>query len=217
MSNHLSAMSLEAIANASPSPIRVIRFPAPLDDETLVWLGANNHGLGFTQTAEGELIVTPPTGSLGNRGEVLLLNQFVNWNERTHFGEVRGLTGGVHLPLGGDFDPDVFVVTQADFEEIPDADINKGFLPTLPITVVELLSEANLTATGYTKEFDLKLKAYRNNAVPLVLLINPKIQTTFVRRPNQDETSKVDGLLSFVELPGLVLEVAPLYRACNQR
>jgi hypothetical protein len=77
-----------------------LQLPAPLTDAELLWLSAHNESLTFEQTAGGLLIITPPTGSRGNRGEFNLAAQLVNWNDRTHFGEVRGISGGVLLPTG---------------------------------------------------------------------------------------------------------------------
>jgi Uma2 family endonuclease len=193
------------------------KIPTLLDDAALVWLCTNNTGLQFEQTSEGELIVSPPTGNLGNRAEGMLFSQFVVWNARTRFGEVRGLTGGVHLPRGGDYAPDVYVLTRAEWDAVPDDRVNDLYLPALPIAVVELLSRSNLTTAGYTPTFEKKLKDYALSAVPLVLLLNPNLEKAIVRRPGQDEVTLTQQLLTFPELPGLELDVASVYTAAKKR
>jgi hypothetical protein len=39
-----------------------LQLPAPLTDAELLWLSAHNEGIRFEQSADGELILSPPTG-----------------------------------------------------------------------------------------------------------------------------------------------------------
>jgi Uma2 family endonuclease len=194
-----------------------IKFPAPLSDETLLWLSSHNTTIQIEQSAEGELILSPFTGSRGQRGEGELYFQIIAWNKSTNFGEVRGPNGGVELPKGGQYGPDVTVMTQAAWDAVPDDAIDRAFVPVLPTGVFELLSPANLTAAGYEAKFQDKLDAYERSAVPLVVLLNPKTLTASIRRPGQDEVTSVESVLRFHELPALELDVAAVYAACNKR
>jgi Uma2 family endonuclease len=192
-----------------------IKLPAPLDDDALLWLSANNDTYGFEQSAEGELIVSPPTNSPGNRGEIRLITQLTNWNDRTNFGEVRGISGGVKLPKGGQREPDAFVAPREAWDALSVADRKKGFVPVLPLAIFELLSPKNVTATGFRKEFQDTVDDYKRSAVPLVVLLDPRTNTSTIKRPGQDDVITTDPILNFPELPGLELDVAAIYWACN--
>jgi Uma2 family endonuclease len=192
-----------------------LRLPEPLSDDTLLWLSAHNESLSFEQSAEGELIVTPPTGSLGNRGELRLITQMMNWNDRTGFGEIRGLTGGVLLPQGGQYQADTFVISREAWNQVPIEDRDKGFPPVLPAAAFELLSPANLTATGYETEFAKKLDAYKRSSIPLVVLLHPQTESASNWRPGREEETTTALLLTFPELPGLELDAGLIYAAVN--
>jgi Uma2 family endonuclease len=117
-----------------------LQLPAILSDAELQWLGDHNESLTIEQTADGLLIMTPATGSLANRGEIELVTQLNNWNKRTRFGEIRGLTGGVLLPEGGKYQADGFVIPAKDWAKGPLDLINAPYPPALPTAAFELLS-----------------------------------------------------------------------------
>jgi len=193
-----------------------LRLPTPLTDADLLWLGAHNESLAFEQTAEGLLIMTPPTGSRGNRGEFRLVTQLVLWNDRTRFGEIRGISGGVLLPEGGQYQADGFVISTAAWEAVPERRRDDGFPPVLPTAAFELISPANLTATGYTKEFTLKLADYARSSIPLVVVLHATDEHAILRRPGRDDEVTTAKVLTFPELPGLVLDAGAIYDACNR-
>jgi len=192
-----------------------LRFPAPLDDDELLWLSANNQTFGFEQTAEGDLVVSPPTNSPGNHGELLLVTQLTMWNERTKFGAVRGISGGVELPRGGKREPDAFAVAGALWYELPVADRKRGFVPVLPSAIFELLSPKNVTVSGFTFEFQVTLGDYARSMVPLVVLLDPRIESAFIHRPGREAETTAANALTFPALPGLELDVSAIYAACN--
>jgi Uma2 family endonuclease len=207
-------MALAPLLEARLSGPLGIRFPSPLPTETLVWLSEHNPLLEFEQTSEGHLIVSPPTASPGNRGELELITQLVIWNKATGFGEVRGISGGVLLPQGGDYAPDGFVVPQADWDALRVEDRAATYVPVLPRAIFELLSPSNKAAGGFDREFQEKLDDYENSAVPLVVLLDPETAITTMRRPGRDDESTTANVVTFAELPDLNLNVAVIYAAC---
>jgi Uma2 family endonuclease len=130
----------------------VLRLPELPSDDALVSLGDANPLLRFEQSSRGYLIVSPPTASPGNRGEIKLITQIDAWNERVGYGEVRGLTGGIELPKGGQYAPDAFVIARLDWNALASGDRNKVFVPVLPTAVLELLSPSNKTASARTSK-----------------------------------------------------------------
>jgi Uma2 family endonuclease len=193
-----------------------LRFPEPFSDDTLLWLSEHNPTLGFEQNAEGALIVSPPASSLGNRGELELTTQLVVWNKAARFGEVRGISGGVRLPEGGQYEPDAFVVSAPAWSALDVRDRSKGFVPVLPLAIFELLSPAKLLAKGFSEEFAEKLGSYARSRVPLVVLLHPRNETATIRRPGSTDVETAEPVLAFPELPGLRLDVAAVYAACNE-
>jgi Uma2 family endonuclease len=200
------------------APLRpvAIKFRAPLGDEMLLWLGSHNTSILIEQSAQGEVILGPFTGSRGQRGEAELYFQIIAWNKRTNFGEVRGPNRGIELPKGGQYGPDVTVMTQAAWDDVPDDAIDRAFIPVLTTAVFELLWPSTLTATGYEPTFQQKLDAYERSSVPLVVLRNPSTVTTAIRRPGRDEVKSAEAVHRFDELPDLFLVVSAVCEACNQ-
>lgn len=193
-----------------------LQLPAPLSDGELLWLSAHNPSLTFEQTADGLLIMTPPTGSRGNRGEIALLTQLKIWNDRVRFGEIRGISGGVLLPKGGQYQADGFVISATAWAAVPEHERDDGFPPVLPTSAIELLSPANVTATGYTKEFTRKLDDYERSAVPLIVLLDPKSERAIIKRPGCEGEVITAKILTFAELPGLELDAGAIYNDCNR-
>jgi len=192
-----------------------LKLPVPLNDEAMLWLSANNKTFGFEQTAEGFLVVSPPTNSPGNRGELRLVTQLMVWNDRTNFGEIRGIEGGVELPKGGKREPDAFAVAGATWSALPIDDRKKGYVPVLPNAIFELLSPKNVTTKGYTIEFQTTLDDYNRSEVPLVVLLDPRIEHALEKRPGKPWVFRPEKILTFRELPGLELDVGIIYWACN--
>jgi Uma2 family endonuclease len=193
-----------------------LRLPAPLSDADLLSLSAQNEAITFEQTADGVLIMTPPTGSRGNRGEGLLLTELTNWNLRSGFGEIRGIAGGVRLPAGGQYQADVFVISAAAWAALLESQRDDGFLAVLPTAAFELISPANLSGTGYRKEFAMKLDDYARSKIPLVAILHPKDGQAIIRRPGRADEVSAAKILTFPELPGLELDAAAIYDACNR-
>jgi Uma2 family endonuclease len=194
-----------------------LQLPAPLSDAELLWLSAHNESLTFEQTAEGLLIVTPPTGSRGNRGEITLITQLKIWNDRVNFGEIRGISGGVLLPKGGQYQADGFAISAGAWEEVPESQRDDGYPPVLPTAAFELISPANLISRGYSKEFQIKLDDYERSVVPLVVLLHPKTEHAVIKRPGRERETTTAKILTFPELPGLKLDAEAIYNDCNRK
>jgi Uma2 family endonuclease len=203
-----------AVSTLIPIKPFAMLMPERLSEAALVALGAANPLLKFEQSSDGYLIVSP-TGSSGNKGELRLVAQIVNWNDQVTFGEVRGLTGCVRLPAGGDYAPDVFIVSSNDWAGVVNEDRHKVYVPVLPTAIFELLSPSNKTASGFDSEFELKLTDCARSGVPLVVLLDPEQESTTIRRPGREDEVVAKSIVTFDELPGLALNVAAIFDACN--
>jgi Uma2 family endonuclease len=128
---------------------------------------------------------------------------------------VFGTSGGILLPKGGQYEADAAPISRAAWDAAPLERRDDGFVPVLPTAAFEFLSPANLTATGYTKEFTIKLEDCQRSEIPLVVLLHPETQSTTIRRPGREDEITTESILTFAVLPGLQLDVGVIYAAVN--
>jgi Uma2 family endonuclease len=165
-------------------------------------LSLSNRDVRLELTAQGKLIVMPPTGwDSGKRNASLNLDLGL-WNRNTQLGVVFDSSTGFILPNGAIRSPDVAWVQQSRLDALnPEPE---GFLPLAPDFVIELRS-----ATDSMKDLRDKMKEYRDNSVRLGWLLNVKQKEVEIYRQGQDvEVLKAPVNLSGEDvLPGFVLEL----------
>jgi Uma2 family endonuclease len=150
-----------------------------------------NPDLKLERTAEGKLIVMPPTGwESGQRNSNL--NADLNlWNRQANLGVVFDSSTGFILPNGAVRSPDAAWVRHDRMNALnPDPD---GFLPLAPDFVIELRS-----ASDRLKPLQDKMQEYIENGVRLGWLLNAKDQAVEIYRPGQ----KIEVLTSPTRLSG---------------
>jgi Uma2 family endonuclease len=206
--NHLARALIARIADG---PVALL-LPQPYSEPALTELALRNPQYFIEQSSKGNLTLSPPTAASGNEGELELAIQVRAWNRVTRFGKVGAMTAGIRLPAGGDYIPDVYVVPQHVWDAAPTKDrAGAGYVSVLPVALFELLSPGNRTAKGFTAEFQDKLDDYERSLVPLVVLLDPKPQTTTMRRPGREPQTTKATRVTFDELPGLELDVAAIF------
>ncbi len=152
-----------------------------LNREQFYQICQDNPDLKLERTAQGHLIIMPPTGGETGRKNANLISQVHRWNEQTELGEVFDSSTGFSLPNGGDRSPDVAWVEKSRWEALS-AQQREAFLPLCPDFVIELFSP-----TDNLKKTQAKLQEYIENGCQLGWLINPKQKTVEIYRP-QTET-----------------------------
>lgn len=174
-----------------------------LSDEQFFQLCQNNRDLRFERSAEGELIIMPPTGSDTGRRNIDLAYQLQAWNRQTKLGVAFDSSAGFKLPNGADRSPDASWVKQERWDALTPEQQEK-FAPLCPDFVVELRSPSDSL-----EKLRAKMKEYIDNGARLGWLINPKNQQVEVYRPNQDvEILQSPKTLSGEDvLPGFVLSL----------
>ena len=176
-----------------------------LTDEQFFQLCQNNRDLRLERTAEGELIIMPPTGwKSGNRNGRLTQRLF-NWAEADGTGLAFDSSTGFKLPNGANRSPDASWVRKERLEALnPDP---SRFLPMAPDFVVELRS-----ATDNLKTVQQKMQEYLENSVRLGWLIDPQNQRVEVYRQGRDvEVLQSPTTLSGEDvLPGFVLDLTQI-------
>jgi Uma2 family endonuclease len=162
-----------------------------LSHEQFLLLCQENRDLRLELTAEGELIVMPPTGWESGKRNFDLSGQLWNWNRLSQSGTAFDSSTGFILPNGSVRSPDVSWVKQERLEALnPNPD---GFLPLAPDFVIELRS-----ASDRLKPLQTKMQEYIDNGVRLGWLLNPKDQQVEIYRPGRE----VEVLLSPTSLSG---------------
>ena len=196
------------------SPMEALTLNVPptvgLTDEQFYQLCVANEEWRLELTANGELIIMPPTG-----GESGIRNSDLNlqlglWNRQTKLGKVFDSSTEFRLPNGAKRCPDASWVLRERWEALP-RDDRKRFPPLCPDFVVELRSE-----TDSLEQLRSKMREYRNNGARLGWLIDPQTPLVEIYRPavevetlnfSLDEPPTLSGE---DVLPGFVLDLAPI-------
>ena len=183
-----------------------------LSDEQFYHLCMANEAWRMELTAEGELIIMPPTG-----GESGIRNSDLNadlaiWNRQTRLGYVFDSSTIFRLPNGAKRSPDVSWVMRERWEALS-AEDRRGFPPLCPDFVIELRSE-----TDSLPPLQRKMRDYLTNGLRLGWLIDPQTPLVEIYRSNQDvETQSFSveqtppTLSGESVLPGFILDLAPIF------
>lgn len=170
-------------------------------------LASVNRDLRLERTAEGELIVMPPTGSdTGNRN-LDIEGQLWLWNRQTKLGVAFNSSGGFHLPNGAVRSPDAAWV-QLDRWEALTPEEQEGFAPICPDFVVELRSKSD-----NMEPLRAKMREYQANQALLGWLIDRKNRKVEIYRQGRDvEVLDNPTTLSGENvLPGFVLDLMEVW------
>ncbi|MEH1919986.1 Uma2 family endonuclease [Nostoc sp.] len=176
-----------------------------LIDEQFFQLCQNNRDLRLERTAEGELIIMPPTGwESGNRNSKLT-QRLGNWTDADGTGLAFDSSTGFKLPNGANRSPNASWVSRKRLEALnPDPD---RFLPLAPDFAVELRS-----ASDSLKTVQQKMQEYIENGVRLGWLIDPQNQQVEIYRPGQEVEvlPSATSLSGEDVLPGFVLDLTQI-------
>ena len=167
-------------------------------------LSAANRDLRLERTAEGELIVNPPTGGESGRRNFSITGQLGRWCEdHEDLGEGFDSSTGFRFPNGADRSPDASWVSRERWEALT-LQQRKGFVPLCPDFVIELRSESDSRP-----KLQAKMREYIDNGARLGWLIDPQNRRVEIYRPGREvEVLENPTNLSGEEvLPGFVLNL----------
>ncbi|MEG4276038.1 Uma2 family endonuclease [Microcoleus sp. MON1_C1] len=172
-------------------------------------LALANPDLRLERSAQGELIVNPPTGGESSSRNLSISGQLGNWCEtHEHLGEGFDSSGGFILPNGAIRSPDASWVSRTRWEALTPKQ-RKGFVPLCPDFVVELRSASDSLSTLQTK-----MREYIDNGARLGWLIDPQNRQVEIYR----QQAEVEILINPAELsgedvlPGFVLNLRRVWR-----
>ena len=147
-------------------------------------------------TAEGELLVMPPTDSDTGERNSEITAQLRNWRRTHGKGAVTDSSAGFTLPNGARRSPDAAWISGE----------RKRLKPTCPEFVVELLSPSDSP-----RKTHLKTLEWIENGAQLAWMLNPKNRTVAIYRKGAAEPEVRAGLTELAgegPVAGFVLDVS---------
>ena len=160
-----------------------------------------NSELRIERTAEGDIIVMPPTGGETGRKNAKLLALFVNWDGVDNSGVSFDSSTGFILPNGATRAPDVAWVMKSRLATLTREQKQK-FIPLCPDFVLELRSPSDSLAS--VKE---KMEEYIANGAQLGWLLDPMNRSVSVYHSDGriDVLDDPETISGDPVLPGLIV------------
>ncbi|PYS93107.1 MAG: hypothetical protein DMF64_06145 [Acidobacteria bacterium] len=180
-----------------------------LDDKQFEELCRRNRDLRIEMTAEGDLIIMPPTfGRTGNRN-AKLTQRFGNWTDADGTGVAFDSSTLFALPNGAKRSPDVSWVSRARLAQLTDEQKEK-FLPLCPDFVIELRSSSDSLA-----ELQAKMREYMENGAQLGWLLDPQEKRVYVYKADStvEQLDAAETIAGDPLLPGFVLNLQQIWEA----
>jgi Uma2 family endonuclease len=178
-----------------------------LDDEVFYEFCRANDEWRIERTAEGDIIIMPPTGGKTGIRNSKLIAQLVVWNEADGRGQVFDSSTIFLLPNGAQRSPDLAWVRNERWQSLTDEQQEK-FPPLCPDFVAELRSR-----TDALKTLQAKMQEYIENGAQLGWLIDPTERRIHIYRPNAavEITDNPQSVSGEKVLPGFTLDVQSLW------
>lgn len=180
---------------------------ARLTEEQFEELCRNHADAKFELTAQGELIVMPPTSLESGYRNTDLTTEVNLWSRKDKGGIVFDSSTMFTLPNGAKRSPDVSWMSRNKWDNLSSSERRK-FARVVPEFVIELRSP-----TDYLGDVQDKMNEYIENGVQLGWLIDPIEQKVHIYRANGeneilDDPEKVSGE---DVLPGFELNVREIW------
>lgn len=152
-----------------------------VSEEEFTAIAAANGDLRLERTADGELIVNPPTGSESSKRNLSISIQLGIWAEANEsLGVAFESSGGFKLPSGATRAADASWVSRERWDALTQ-DEKEGFAPLCPDFVVELRSKSDGLSTLRDK-----MREYMDNGARLGWLIDPQNRCVEIYRAGQE-------------------------------
>ncbi len=163
-------------------------------------------------TAEGELIVMPPTGGTAGWKNFKITAQLGNWAIEDGTGIGFDSSTEFTLPDGSRRSPDAAWIRLERWNQLTQKQ-QDGFPPIAPDFVIELVSPSDLVNQRY-EDLQEKMNLYLKNGVRLGWLIEPKNKRVEIYRQGQPVEIRDNPSLLTGEavLPGFVLNLQQIFR-----
>jgi Uma2 family endonuclease len=169
-------------------------------------ISLTNRDVRLELTAQGKLIVMPPTGWESGKRNMKLGSRLNVWSELDGTGVAFDSSTGFRLPNGAVRSPDAAWVKQDRLDALnPNPE---SFLPLAPDFVIELRS-----ASDSARDLRDKMKEYMDNGVRLGWFLNVKEKEVEIYHLGQtvEVLKSPKSLSGEAVLPGFVLELTGIF------
>ncbi len=201
----------EMVDVETPFTIRWLN-PPEFTPEELVEFVEINECFDIERDCDGSYVISSGDMTLANsRAEGEVFFRLRLWAEQDGTGEAFVSSGQYILPVRSMRQPDAAWIRNERIAALPRAE-QKDLIPHLaPDFVVEVRSKANPSL----KRLQAKMTEYLDNGVRLAWLLDPFTRTAYVYRPDQEVQvlESPSSLDASPELPGFVLDLAPIWNA----
>jgi Uma2 family endonuclease len=176
----------------------------PMSDQEFASLCAEHPDLFFEMTAEGELIVMPPTYSLTGARNAELSGQLRTWARQDGRGIAWDSSTGFRLPNGARRSPDAAWVLKSRIAQLSAAS-RETFWHLGPDFAIELQS-----STDRPRIVSAKMREYIVNGAQLGWHIDPERRSVAIYRPDgQVETrTDIDSIAGEGPVSGFTLDLS---------
>ena len=180
----------------------------PMTDEAFAEFCTEHPDLFFEMTAEGEIIVMPPTRSLTGARNGEITRQLGNWSlQSARRGTMTASSDGFVLPTGARRSPDAAWTSKVRLDQLSKESL-EGFWHLSPDFVIELKSDSDRLPV-----LRKKMAEWIANGTQLGWLIIPETKTVEVFRPGQEpETRKgIDSIAGEGPVEGFLLDLRKVW------
>lgn len=152
----------------------------PMTDGEFAAFCAEHPDLFFEMTAEGDLVVMPPTRSLTGARNARISSRLDVWAEQDGRGIATDSSTGFVLPNGARRSPDSAWTLKTEIAKLT-PESREGFWHLCPDFVIELRSQSDRLRTLRSK-----MEEYIGNGAKLGWLIDPATRTVEIYRPGRE-------------------------------
>lgn len=200
-------MTAQILKQEKPFAVALDLHSVSLTDEQFYQLCQDNEDLRLELTAEGELIIMPPTGGTTGSRNADTTSQLTVWAKKDGTGLSFDSSTMFILPNGAKRSPDASWVRRERWRALSEEERDK-FVPLCPDFVLELRSPSD--SLSFLQD---KMDEYISNGAGLGFLLDPKAKRAYVYRPGQpmealDNPRTVSG---DPVLPGFVLDLKDIW------
>jgi len=179
MTRELDGGSMTRPSLEEEMPLALDVHSVRLTDEQFFQLCQDNDDLRLELTAEGELIIMPPTGGTTGLRNADITSQIKIWAKKDGTGLSFDSSTMFCLPNGAKRSPDGAWLKRERWDQLTEEQ-RESFVPLCPDFILELRS-----ATDRLLFLQDKMQEYIANGAQLGLLIDPKSKQAYVYRPTQ--------------------------------
>ncbi len=174
----------------------------PMTDEAFAELCAEHPDVELEMSAEGELIIIPPTYTLSGASNNEISRQLADWALHDRRGVALDSSTGWVLPNGARRSPDAAWILKSRIRGI------SGYWHLCPDFVIELRSEWDRM-----RVLREKMNEWLSNGAQLAWLIDPEARTVEIHRPGSEVEIRTDASSIAGEGPveGFVLELGRVW------